>query len=645
MEAGQHGLGPDQLSLKRFEGMHFCGVENVEEKLMCLNSGRRPVALAVAVAAVFAASADGAITSNYNKTNGTTYQWSTPGNWNNGVPQNAGDVANVTSNINTTGNLQVDTSITLGTLNIGDGTSSDRFVITAINSSTLTFNNNDAATPAEMTFTASSRTDSFSVPIMLASGENLKLSVLSSNNPSVTGGVSGAGDIDVYAGTGTLSFGGSGASYSGNVNVRTGLFKQATSSGFFSGGATVAVASGANWDLTNTAPNVRGLNGIAGAGGSIYTSATDSSTRNLTLSGTGTYSFAGSITNPNASKISINKTGAGKQTFNGTMNYAGPTAIAAGTLQFGKVASLYNGNTASWTLANIIVSSGATMAVNAGGTDEFGATELSTLVGTMTTNIGGRGLRSGSKLGIDTTNASGGSFTYGSGINNSTGTGGGAVGLTKLGTGTLLLTGTSNYTGATSVEAGTLLVGNGASGSLANTAVAVNDGATLGGRGTIGGTVTTSSDLAIIAPGTSAGTLTVAGLNAAAGAGFAFEIGSTSGGTSSDLLSLGAGTFTGSTGAGDLVFTFLETAQEPVAGVPYTLITFGGASALDYTDIAAILPASLELDTAFGGGGNGFNITGTSLQVQFSAVPEPTTAAALLAGAFMMCARRRARVA
>ena len=91
-----------------------------------------------------------------------------------------------------------------------------------------------------------------------------------------------------------------------------------------------------------------------------------------------------------------------------------------------------------------------------------------------------------------------------------------------------------------------------------------------------------------------------------------------------------------------MVFTFLETAEPVVTGVPYTLVTFGSASGLDYTDLAAILPPTLVLDASFGGGGNGFNITANSLQVQF-AVPEPAGAIALLGGLSILGLRRRSR--
>ena len=107
--------------------------------------------------------------------------------------------------------------------------------------------------------------------------------------------------------------------------------------------------------------------------------------------------------------------------------------------------------------------------------------------------------------------------------------------LVKDGAGTLTLTGTSTYTGSTSVEAGKLLV----EGALGTGDVNVQAGGTLGGSGTIGGVVTVLNG-GTLAPGSSPGTLTVGSLNLDNGSILAFELGTpgTVGGGVNDLVSV-----------------------------------------------------------------------------------------------------------
>ena len=99
----------------------------------------------------------------------------------------------------------------------------------------------------------------------------------------------------------------------------------------------------------------------------------------------------------------------------------------------------------SGTWHNVTVDNGGTLAVNVDGQDQWHSTDVTRLLAQATFD-------SGSALGFDTTNASGGSFTYGGDI-------GGGVGVTKLGDGTLQLTGDVADAGQMLTEEGTLLVG------------------------------------------------------------------------------------------------------------------------------------------------------------------------------------------
>jgi autotransporter-associated beta strand protein len=172
------------------------------------------------------------------------------------------------------------------------------------------------------------------------------------------------------------------------------------------------------------------------------------------------YTYGGRITGG----TTLNIGGFGTQVLNSTNTYTGNTVINGGTLQFGTQVALYNNGVAgAWTdVDRIQVASGGTLAVNVGGTGEFTTSDLDVL-----TALGG--LASGARVGIDTSNA-GGSLTYSSAI-------GGGIGVTKLGSGTLLLEAANLYTGPTTIKAGTLELGVVAS--LASTQIDIAADATL----------------------------------------------------------------------------------------------------------------------------------------------------------------------
>jgi autotransporter-associated beta strand protein len=195
---------------------------------------------------------------------------------------------------------------------------------------------------------------------------------------------------------------------------------------------------------------VYSLNG----GGTVTASNTTgtTSTGTLTVNNGNGAEFSGNISQGGTGVIAFTKSGAGSQTLSGTNSYTGKTTISGGMLRFAKQVSLYNNNNlTSWTDTNIQVDSAAVLALNVGGTGEFTSTDIATLaaLGTAT-----GGFKNGSRLGLDTTNA-GGSFTYSNVLANP---GANALGLRKLGTGTLVLDQVNTYTGGTIVEGGTLKI-------------------------------------------------------------------------------------------------------------------------------------------------------------------------------------------
>ena len=382
-------------------------------------------------------------------------------------------------------------------------------------SRTLTINNSGLTT--------------FSGPMYLSdTGLAYTLTIAGTGNTMLSGNISnyngagGAGCTLAISNTGTTTISGSN-SFSGGFIVNNGAFlnlnndNAAGTGGIAVKGGTIVAGDAAH--MLNNAVSMQGSFAIGGTNnltfagvwtftggnrtltinnaglttvsGNVYLNDSATIGRQQTIAGTGNVLISGNIADYSGGNVAVPLiiTNTGKTTFSGTNTYTGPTTVNAGTAQFTKRVSLYNGVTSNWKATSIIVGNGATLALNVGGTTqgEFTAADVEALLAMSSSAT--TGFKAGSTLGLDTTNADDGEFVYSSGIANPSYTGSG-LGISKLGSNRLTLSGSNTYTGATTVNAGELRV----DGSIASaSAVTVKAGATLSGSGVIGGTVGVTS--------------------------------------------------------------------------------------------------------------------------------------------------------
>ena len=326
--------------------------------------------------------------------------------------------------------------------------------------------------------------------------------------------------------------------------------------------------------------------GTMRAGGSFSTAlplALNTAGGNATIDTAGyTVTLSGLLSGPG----SLIKSGDGPLVLAASNNYTGATTISAGIL----------------TLANSAALAGGGALTFAGGTLQYS--------GSNSQDYSGRIVGSPGPISIDT---NGMNVTFASALDGSN-----SGGLTKTGSGTLLLANTSTYTGPTMVNQGELIV-NGA----VTSPVTVNSGGTLGGAGSLGSVAVNAGGH--LAPGNSPGVMSLNGsLSLASGAVMDYELDLPD---DSDEIYMPAGLMVLS---GQQFSDFNFT---PLAGFgmgKYTLIDAGSVDgslgpALDGTIDG--LPAILAVE------GN---------DMVLNVVPEPSTLVlAAAAAGLVACTRRR----
>lgn len=305
-----------------------------------------------------------------------------------------------------------------------------------------------------------------------------------------SGIISGDGNFTLDGPAGSPLILANAQSYTGMTTINAGTLRMGVANAL-TASAGIQLTAG-TWDLNGYNQTVKGLSGNPGTD-VILGSAT------LTVDNAGNMSYWGNISGTG----SLTKTGTGIFELRGANTYSGATNVASGFMRIGTGGSLSNS-----TAVNI--SGGAHLSV-------VGASALSPTVAVSLTGAGSRfSLTAGQSIGSLAGTAGTGvwldpGMVLTTGGNHTSTVFSGNLGpngdgsLTKIGTGAFTLAGTNGYTGATAVNAGTLIV----NGSIAaSSGVTVAAGATLGGSGTIPTTVLNGGTLS---PGNSPGTLTVNG--------------------------------------------------------------------------------------------------------------------------------------
>ena len=397
----------------------------------------------------------------------------------------------------------------------------------------------------------------------------------------------------------TVNSGAGGVTIGDSTNTLNVALSQSTNTFTLNGATSLTFLNQVNITNTGAANNTFTLNGAGNTVtfNGLALNAGNKVGRVVAINGSANVVITGAVADGGSTAATFTYSGTGKLMLSGANTYTGVTNVSSGMMQFAKETSLYNGTTASWTAANLIVASGATVAFNVGGSGEFTTGDVTTLITNIDRAVSSNGLKSGSFLGFDTTNAAGGSFTISDSIQNTTSTGGGAVGVTKLGTNTLVLSGANTYTGATTINGGTLALG-------ASNALATGTAITLGG-----------------------GTLNLGGFNPAA----AF--------TTALTMTAGSTIDFGSHVTG-ITLKFGNSSAAAWTGTLSLLNFTVGTDNLSFTSVSGLTVAQLSQISLAGYTATGLNSSGN---VQFSAVPEPSTFAALagLAGLGLAVLRRR----
>jgi fibronectin-binding autotransporter adhesin len=260
----------------------------------------------------------------------------------------------------------------------------------------------------------------------------------------------------VKVGAGTLILQGAGT-YGGSTKIQNGTIRLGVANGLPAGTALIlgSASTGGILDLNGYSQTVAGLTTAGSAASDRIVNSNAATVGALTVNlASGTNIFAGVLGNSGQDNFSLTKTGAGTLMLTGVNTYSAGTTVNAGTLQLsGGNNRLYNGGAITVSGTGVLDLGGNTQATSGAVSFQGGTVQNGTI------------------------SKSGAVYDGQSGAISAVLAGG--VGLTKTGTGTLVLSGANTYTGTTTITAGTLQLAGGDNRILSTTSLY------LGGAGTL----------------------------------------------------------------------------------------------------------------------------------------------------------------
>ena len=528
--------------------------------------------LALPVSLVFplaqnASAADGT----WNADAGGNWTVDTGTNWAGGTVAQGTDSTGIFNTVNITSNRTVTltASLTIGNLTFGDATtSSNSWTLAQTGSSVLTLQ----TTTGTPTITVDNQTATISAGL----GGNQGFTKAGAGKLVLSGGHALTGGFTVNAGT--LDLWDTTSAYSNDINLA-------------SSGSILDAANTGSSTVTITG-NITGSGKISKTSGSstLILTGNNDFTGGVTLGAGGMVVGSGTNNSIGTGTLTLN-TGSFRASDNNSRTFANTIAMGSGALRFGGL----QGDTTG--LGNLTFTS--TVSTSIGGAKTW--TINNATVVSFANNWSGNS-------GWTVTKAGTGTLVFNGNLTSN------GVGLI-VSAGQMVLNGVTNsYTGATTVNGGTLMVNGG----ITASAVTVNTGGRIGGTGSVGA-VTFSS-----------------------GAAIAYEVATAAQG-GDGLTTTG---FTG-TGVGSFTIYLSGAATGFNATSDYTWAVLSSNT----TDIASIVLSNITLDTsAFGQAYTGtFNLSkdAGSIYVNYvaSAIPEPSTYAMIAGGALLgFAAMRRRRV-